>query len=656
MAGRNAALSCTPGGLFNRRLCFAVVSNLLPFRLVDDEIFRQILLSNATAHRTTLSTVHLTALYDDFVAALRSAIDDCHVHISFDLWSSISMNHYVVISCQWISTDWKIERAGLSIHGLDGQNAVDIVKAVTDVIDKIGIKQKSVFSIVTDGAANEVSAANFEGFCDGAEHVWCFLHKLNLIIGDGFAEKQSKRCGESRKGATSNDKVSKDREFYKQFRDGSSSFVPFTRDRARAQQQIRSLCDDELIAVDATSIGDDEDAESSETLSKEILVITALPNSCEELWRCVRVIVAKFRKSHKNKHHLKVACDAVGLEFRQPLLYARTRWIGSYYEIERFNYLSKAFVHLMDGPMSGLLSVPDSFFDACRELQSVLVTFCVPINDLQTASKPTVSWQVIVTCFLHKHVKDLKQKSTFVIVRKFCAAVLRSIASRFDSFLDTDTDLKDNIELRPFLAAQLLDVTTRIHWREDSELSLVLAEYANEVHEHFPDRSDTLPQTEPPQKKRKTTDAESDGKDDDGRSMIRSMIFGDSVGRQERISGDDLNDKNARLRDLLEEAHKYIHFVLGMKNDDNPMEFWKKHGHRFPLLKHVARIVLGQPCGSYDTERKCSDAGNILTKKRNRLCNEKVDKSWMIYCNRNEQWACKAPLLADLYPKNAPSI
>ena len=82
-------LSSTPSREYNRLLCFALISNLMSFRIVDDRSFRQILQSDTVPHRNTLSTVHLTSLHDDFVSSLHSAIDESHLHISFDLWSSV---------------------------------------------------------------------------------------------------------------------------------------------------------------------------------------------------------------------------------------------------------------------------------------------------------------------------------------------------------------------------------------------------------------------------------------------------------------------------------------------------------------------------------------------------------------------------------------
>ena len=176
-----------PAQDYNRLVCFALVSNNLPFRIVDNDAFRQILQKANIPHRTSMSTVQLTSLFNDFKDALRAAIGDSFIHISFDLWSSVAMNHYIVVSCQWISREWKIEKAGLAIFDLEGQCAPD--SAVERTLGRMNINQKSIFSIVTDGAANEVSAANFSSFCDDAEHVWCYLHKLNLCISDGFAGK-----------------------------------------------------------------------------------------------------------------------------------------------------------------------------------------------------------------------------------------------------------------------------------------------------------------------------------------------------------------------------------------------------------------------------------------------------------------------------------
>mgnify|MGYP003647809656 FL=1 len=628
---------------YNRQVCFAVVSNLLPFWVVDDESFRRILHSSTVPHRTSLSTVHLTSLYDDFKLSLQSAIQDCHLHIAFDLWSSISMNHYVVVSCQWISKEWKIERAGLAILGLDGQCAKDIVSAVSNVISNIGINQKMVFSVITDGASNEVSAATYDDFCEEAEHVWCYLHKLNLIIGDGFAEKACRSSATSREKPTTS--VSSDRTFYKQFRDlNPATFVPYRRDKSRAEQHVTALC--EASMEDDDDIILDSNGEDGTDNGKEILLLDTLPNSCEGLWRSVRHISGKFRKSHKYKQILKTSCESVGIQFRQPLLYARTRWIGSYYEIERFNYLSKAILHAINGPLRDSLSLPESFFPACKELEGVLTMFCVPMNDLQASSKPTVSYQVIVTRTLHRYVNDLKKKSTYAIVSRFCDAIVHSIVKRFNCFLDTTVE--DNIELRPFLACQLLDPTTRGHWTENSDLSVTLTSYACEVHRNFP--MEVQEQKEAPKKKRKLNQEtpSGDGHDIDARATIRNMIFGSGDEQPGRHSVQETQDDSMH-RALEAEAKQYIHYVLAMKNSMNALDFWKAYGDRFPLLKYVARIVLGQPCGSYDTERKCSDAGNIITKKRNRLCNEKIDKTWMIYCNRKEQWATTSPLLRDLY-------
>ena len=337
--------------------------------------------------------------------------------------------------------------------------------------------------------------------------------------------------------------------------------------------------------------------------SKEILMLSKLLTTCEELWRNVRVILSKFKNSHNFKKLLKGECEKIGIEYRQPILYARTRWIGCYFELRRFNYLAKAISSLSENSLRQALQLPDGFFTSCRQLLGVLELFYVPINDLQSSSKPTASYQIIVTRILHQCIEKEKNISTLVIVRKFCSALLHSITRRFSVFFDSEP-LENNQELRPYLAAQLLDVSTRSHWEQETALHLILAEYSEEVHSKFPKQSEnTVEIMELPLKRRKTSSTSS-AQDVSRINDIRTMIFGSTS------SACSKNESYDRIGKLQEEARVYIHFVLAMEENIGALDFWKAHGAKFPLLQHVASIVLGQPCGSYDTERKCSDVGN----------------------------------------------
>ena len=59
--------------------------------------------------------------------------------------------------------------------------------------------------------------------------------------------------------------------------------------------------------------------------------------------------------------------------------------------------------------------------------------------------------------------------------------------------------------------------------------------------------------------------------------------------------------------------------------DEDISLWWKEKGSQFPMMKRVARKFLTINATSTASERLFSLAGNIATKKRNRLKPENVD-------------------------------
>jgi hypothetical protein len=66
-------------------------------------------------------------------------------------------------------------------------------------------------------------------------------------------------------------------------------------------------------------------------------------------------------------------------------------------------------------------------------------------------------------------------------------------------------------------------------------------------------------------------------------------------------------------------------------------------------MAKLARLLLAQPVGTPDVERRCSEAGLIITKLRNRLGHEKAGNLFFIHANYNSCWAKRDPNLAFLY-------
>jgi len=71
--------------------------------------------------------------------------------------------------------------------------------------------------------------------------------------------------------------------------------------------------------------------------------------------------------------------------------------------------------------------------------------------------------------------------------------------------------------------------------------------------------------------------------------------------------------------------HKEIDEYLNSKRtnkDEDILEWWSKHTHIFPCLSKMARDFLSICATSVPSERLFSTAGLIITKRRNRLCEE----------------------------------
>ena len=67
--------------------------------------------------------------------------------------------------------------------------------------------------------------------------------------------------------------------------------------------------------------------------------------------------------------------------------------------------------------------------------------------------------------------------------------------------------------------------------------------------------------------------------------------------------------------------------------DQDPLIWWKEHEIKFPSLASLAKKYLVPQATSVPAERLFSTAGNILTKKRNKLSPDHLNK--LIFINKN---------------------
>ena len=82
----------------------------------------------------------------------------------------------------------------------------------------------------------------------------------------------------------------------------------------------------------------------------------------------------------------------------------------------------------------------------------------------------------------------------------------------------------------------------------------------------------------------------------------------------------------------MEEIDKYLEINKEGK-ETNPLEWWRYHEKRFPILASIARKYLDICAMSVSSERLFSDVGNNITNKRINLDPNLVEK--MLFLKRN---------------------
>jgi hypothetical protein len=413
------------------------------------------------------------------------------------------------------------------------------------------------------------------------------------------------------------------------------------------------------------------------------------------LWKAVRRINGKYRKSHLIKRD--VVATRTELNSRLPeakrktyhelVLYSLTRWIGSYYELKSFNEHRDVFQDLMNTSWKDRLVLPASFFAATEELESLLELLKKPIDALQYSSVPIVSWQLIIAKQMRRTIK--KYVCGTLIGKSFQETLLASLDQRLDTLVADVPDWFD--DFMQFKTCEFLDPTTAKFWGEvTDDMTSAFLEICLALNEKFQlnlsklikKRSlDALDQPSedcyadfyalalgmPPKKQQaqptvieiaeKEKMVEIERTEKSGSKKKRKTSKNSAAAIEEAKNTDsaateaDLKKKEKTLltTTLRGEFEEYrVNAKKGLQQL-KCLEWWKKHQCDYPLLARVASVLLAQPVGTPDVERRCSEAGNIITKLRNRLGHEKSANLFFIHGNGEAEWARNAAGLRYLY-------
>jgi len=130
--------------------------------------------------RYELKNIYFPSMLDVTKHQLISTLREVDaINITCDGWSDISGEKYLVVTCHWISNNWKKYDVLLGInHFQTGMTSRAMTQNINDLTAELA-GNCMIFNVATDGAANVRKTART---LVGHDAIHCFDHQLHLIV------------------------------------------------------------------------------------------------------------------------------------------------------------------------------------------------------------------------------------------------------------------------------------------------------------------------------------------------------------------------------------------------------------------------------------------------------------------------------------------
>lgn len=175
---------------FKVKLVNFIVDNNVPFSVVENESFRDLVLSGAGREHLTVPSRRtigreIDALYESVYKQLQTALSraESRISITFDLWTDRRTRGYIGITGHYFDRELVLRAPLLAIEHMPkvliGHTAARIVETVSSVLHALlGDDWKAkMHCVVTDGASNVTAASVQIG-----ESRRCLQHGLQLVL------------------------------------------------------------------------------------------------------------------------------------------------------------------------------------------------------------------------------------------------------------------------------------------------------------------------------------------------------------------------------------------------------------------------------------------------------------------------------------------
>ena len=159
-----------------------IVKDLQPFSTVDDNGFKNfVALLDPTytlPSRQALKNM-VVQKYEKEKTKARAVMQSVEaVSLTADMWTSITMDAYLAVTCHYVDDSAKLATVLLGVLPFPVSHTADNISAAKrSLIEEWGIEGK-VTSIVTDAGANMIASVRNLN----VRHVVCFAHALNLLL------------------------------------------------------------------------------------------------------------------------------------------------------------------------------------------------------------------------------------------------------------------------------------------------------------------------------------------------------------------------------------------------------------------------------------------------------------------------------------------
>ncbi|XP_061578913.1 E3 SUMO-protein ligase ZBED1-like [Cololabis saira] len=132
----------------------------------------------------TYFTKQMEKKYEVIKAKVKQALQETDsVALTTDIWTSISTEAYMGVTCHYIGKNWNMVSHSLMTMPLEERHtAANIAGWIEEVIAKFDIPAKKIKAVVHDNGANVVAAAKILEGRHGWASVRCAGHTLNLVV------------------------------------------------------------------------------------------------------------------------------------------------------------------------------------------------------------------------------------------------------------------------------------------------------------------------------------------------------------------------------------------------------------------------------------------------------------------------------------------